>query len=136
MSDSITSGLQAYLAADSALTTACPGGVWVEPGPQGVTQPFVTVELVTAQDEGCGGGPSLTTYVYEVVVVAPAASVSAARTGAARLQALLDYVQGWSLTGYTVSGCRRTAPIDEHEEAGSGRWVRLGGEYTLVVDAT
>ena len=136
MSSTLTAGLVARLAGDATLTAACPGGVWRYPAPQGITQPFVTVEFSLGRDEGCGGGTSLTEATYEVVVVAPAAQVATARTAAARLQALLDYQQGWSLPGYRVSGCRRTAPIDQQEEEGTSRWVHIGGEYTLMVEPT
>lgn len=136
MSSDVTAGLIARLAGDATLMVSCPGGVWRYPGPQSITQPFVTVEFSTGRDEGCGGGPRMTEATYEVVAVAPAASVATARTAAARIDALLDYQQGWTLTGYTVSGCRRTAPIDEQEEEGTSRWVKVGGEYTLVVEAT
>ena len=136
MSNSLTAALQALLAADSTLTTAMPGGVWVDPAPDGMTQPFVVLEQSFGTDEGGGGGPRYTTVAYEVAAIAPSASVAAARTAAARIDVLLDYKSGLSLTGFRVLGCRRTAPIDEHLEEVTGRWVRVGGEYTLVVQAS
>lgn len=136
MSSSVTAGLQARLAGDTTLAGYCPGGVYVWPGPQGLSQPFVTVEMSTSRDEGFGGGPRITEVVYEVAAVAPASLVATARLAAARIDALLDYQQGWTLTGYQVSGCRRTALVDSHEEDGNQRWVSLGGEYTLWVAAT
>jgi len=129
VSSSLTAQLQAYLAGDTALTTACPGGVWVYPAPDGQTQPFVTIEQSGSNDEGCG----ITRATYEVVAVAPAASVAAGRTADARIQALLDGAYP-TLTGFTVLGCRATAEIDGHDEEIAGRWVRLGGEYTLLVE--
>ena len=136
MSSDITAGLQARLAGDATLAGLCPGGVFVWPAPLGVTQPFITVEMSSARDEGCGGGPRLSEVIYEVAAVAPASQVATARQAAARIDALLDYQQGWTLTGYQVSGCRRTALVDSHEEDGSQRWVTLGGEYALWVART
>lgn len=136
MSSSLTAALQARLQADATLLAAAAGGVWVDPAPDNVTQPFVVIEQSFGTDEGGGGGPRYTTVTYEVAAVAPAASVAAARTAAARLDVLLDYKSGLSLTGFAVLGCRRTAPIDEHLEEVTGRWVRVGGEYTLLVQAS
>ena len=136
MSNSLTASLQALLAADATLVATAVGGVWVDPAPDGISQPFVVLEQSFGTDEGGGGGPRYTTVAYEVSAVAPAASVAAARTLAARLDVLLDYKSGLALTGFSVLGCRRTAPIDEHLEEASGRWVKVGGEYTLVVQAT
>lgn len=136
MSSSLTAGVVARLAGDATLISACPGGVWRYPAPQGLTQPFVTVDFTLGRDEGCGGGPRMTEATYEIVAVAPAAQVATARTAAARIDALLDYQQGWTLTGFLVSGCRRTAPIDQQDEEGTSRWVLIGGEYTLMVEAS
>lgn len=136
MSSSLTAALQQMLAADSALITACPGGVWVDPAPDGVTQPFVVLEQTFGYDEGVGGGPRHSRVTYEISAVAPAAQVAAVRTAAARLDALLDYELGYTaLTGYRVLGCRRSAPVDVALEETSGRWVQVGGEYTLWVTA-
>ena len=67
---------------------------------------------------------------------APAAQVAAVRTAAARLDALLDYELGYTaLTGYRVLGCRRTAPVDVALEEATGRYVQVGGEYTIWVTA-
>ena len=136
MSSSVTAGLQARLQADATLIGFCPGGVYIWPAPQGITQPFVTIEFTFGRDEGCGGGPRISEVTYEVAAVAPASLVATARSAAARIDALLDYQQGWTLTGHQVSGCRRTALIDRHEDDGNQRWVTVGGEYALVVAAT
>jgi hypothetical protein len=136
VSSSLTAALQAALAADSPLVAACPGGVWVDPAPDGVTEPFVVVEQTFGFDEGVGGGPRHSRVTYEVCAVAPAAQVASVRTAAARLDALLDYELGYTaLTGYRVLGCRRTAPVDVALEEVTGRYVKVGGEYTLWVTA-
>ncbi len=134
MSGSLSASLQAMLAADATLSAACPGGVWMDPAPDGVDQPFVVVDLAFGTDDGYGGGPGHTEVAYEVCVVAPSTSVATARTAAARIHTLLHYATP-TVSGFRVLGSRRTAPVDETIEEGSGRWVRLGGEYTLLVEA-
>ena len=131
MSSSLTASLQAYLAADTALITAAPGGVWVDPGPQSVTEPFVLIVPTGGDDQGCG----IDLVTYEVTAVARPSSVAGVRTAAARIDTLLDYSSmRTSLTGYAVLGNRRTLPIDETYEEITGRWVRVGGEYTLFAE--
>lgn len=134
MSSTLTASLQAFLAADATLTAAAVGGVWVDPAPAGVQQPFVVLEQTFGTDEGYGGGPGYSTVAYEVSAVAPASSVAAVRTAAARIDALLHY-EVPTLTGFRVLGCRRTAPVDVVLEETTGRWVKVGGEYTVMVEA-
>jgi len=133
MSSSLAAALQTFLQADATLIATCTGGVWMDPAPQAVTQPFVLLELVEGRDEGYGGGPRITGATFGITAVAPAASVAAARTGAARLDVLLDFANV-SLTGFNMLGVRRVAPIDDTLEEISGRWVRVGGEYTFFVE--
>ncbi len=132
MSSSLTAAMQAYLAADATLTAAATGGVWLDPGPQDVVQPFVVIEQIGGNYEGC----DIERTVYTVAAVAPAASVALVRTAANRLEALLDDTANirTSLTGFVVLGNWRTAPIDETLEEGTGRWVRVGGEFTLIAE--
>jgi hypothetical protein len=136
MSSSLTAALASFLAADATLLTGMGGGVWVDPAPQATTQPFVLIELVEGRDEGYGGGPRITGATFSITALAPAASVAAARTAAARLDVLLDYASiTTSLSGFLVLGVRRVAPIDEALEEVTGRWVRVGGEYQLFVES-
>ena len=131
MSSTVTASLQAYLAADATLTAAAVGGVWVEPAPQDVAEPFVVIEPTGGGDEGCG----ITRLTYEVAVVAPTVSVGTVRTAAERLDWLLHYAaMRESLDGFLVLGNRNTAPIDETYEEITGRYVRVGGEYTLLAE--
>lgn len=135
MSSSLSAALQAYLQADATLLAACPGGVWMDPAPDQITQPFVTLTLVSGRDEGYGGGPRITGATYEITAVAPVASAGAARTAAARIDVLLDYAAITStLTGHRVLGVRRVAPVDDTLEEITGRWSRIGGEYELWVE--
>jgi hypothetical protein len=104
VSSTLTAALQAYLAADATLTAAAVGGVWLDPAPQNA-------------------------------VVAQASDVATVRTAAERLNTLLDYAAMLSsLTGFLVLGNRNTSPIDETYEDITGRWVRVGGEYTLFAE--
>jgi hypothetical protein len=132
VSSSLTAALQAYLAADATLTAAATGGVWIEPAPQGVTQPFVVIEPTGGFYEGC----DIERSVFDVTAVAPAASVASVRTAANRLEVLLDDNADirTSLTGFVVLGNWRTSPIDETLEEVTGRWVRVGGEFTLIAE--
>jgi hypothetical protein len=132
VSSSLTAALQAYLAADATLTAAASGGVWLEPGPQDVGQPFVVIEPAGGFYEGC----DIERSVYVIAAVAPAASVATVRTAANRLEVLLDDNANirTSLSGFTVLGNWRTSPIDETLEEVSGRWVRVGGEFTLIAE--
>jgi hypothetical protein len=131
VSSTLTAALQAYLAADATLTAAAVGGVWLDPAPQNVVEPFVVIEPTGGNDEGCGIGR----LTYEVTVVAQASDVATVRTAAERLNTLLDYAAMLSsLTGFLVLGNRNTSPIDETYEDITGRWVRVGGEYTLFAE--
>jgi hypothetical protein len=131
MSSTLTAALQAYLAADATLTTAAPGGVWLDPAPEGIVEPFVVIEPTGGNDEGCGIGR----LTYEVVAVAQATAIAGVRTAANRVDTLLDYAAiRSSLSGFLVLGNRNTSPIDETYEEVTGRWVRVGGEYTLFAE--
>jgi hypothetical protein len=131
VSSTLTAALQADLASDATLTAAAVGGVWLDPAPQNVVEPFVVIEPTGGNDEGCGIGR----LTYEVTVVAQASDVATVRTAADRLNTLLDYAAMLSsLTGFLVLGNRNTSPIDETYEDITGRWVRVGGEYTLFAE--
>jgi len=134
VSSSLAASLQAVLAADATLLAAAPGGVWVDPAPDGVAQPFVVLEQTFGADAGYGGGGRYSTVTYEVRVVAPASQVATVRTAAARIDALLHDARP-TLTGFRVLGCRRTAPVDVVLEETTGRWVQVGGEYTVMVES-
>jgi hypothetical protein len=106
VSSTLTAALQAYLAADATLTAAAVGGVWLDPAPQNVAEPFVVIEPTGGNDEGCGIGR----LTYEVTVVAQASDVATVRTAADRLNTLLDYAAMLSsLTGFLVLGNRNTS---------------------------
>ena len=131
MSSTLTASLQAYLAADATLTAAAVGGVWLDPAPQDVAEPFVVIEPTGGVDEGCG----ITRLTYEVTAVAPTGAVGTVRTAAERLDGLLHYAAiRESLDGFLVLGNRNTSPIDETYEEITGRYVRVGGEYTLLAE--
>jgi len=134
VSSTLTASLHSYLAADATLLAAAVGGIWVDPAPEGVAQPFVVVEQTLASDAGYGGGGRYSTVTYEVSAVAPASQVAAVRTAAGRLDALLHDARP-TLTGFRVLGCRRTAPVDMVMEETTGRWVQVGGEYTVMVES-
>lgn len=137
MSSSLTASLQAFLQADATLTAAMPGGVWVEPAPMAVSEPFVVLELVGGTDEGFGGGPRHTGATYTIAAMTPAGRADEGRTAATQIDALLDYAAiTTALSGFRVLGVRRVAPVDETYEDGTARWVRVGGEYQFWVEVT
>jgi hypothetical protein len=131
VSSTLTAALQAYLAADVTLTAAAAGGVWIDPAPQGVTEPFVLIEPAGGYDEGCG----ISRLMYEVTAVAQASDVATVRTAANRLDTLMEHsAMRTALTGFVVLGNRNTSLVDETYEEITGRWVRVGGEYTLFAE--
>jgi hypothetical protein len=131
VSSTLTAALQAYLAADATLTAAASGGVWLDPAPQNVAEPFVVIEPAGSNDEGCG----ISRLTYEVTAVAQASDVTTVRTAADRLDTLLNHsAMRTSLVGFLVLGNRNTSLIDETYEEVTGRWVRVGGEYELFAE--
>jgi hypothetical protein len=135
VSSPLSKSLQEYLTADATLLAAMPGGVYMDPAPQNVVQPFVVMELMDGRDEGYGGGPRITGATYSIAAFAPASIADQARTAAERIDALLDYA-ALTLDGHAVLGVRRVAPVDETFEETTGRWAKVGGEYQLWVEVT
>jgi hypothetical protein len=122
------------LATDSTLLATLPGGVAWDVAVAGATK-FVIVSQVEHDDAYVmGPGIARERIVYLVKAVAQGTSGTDVRSGAARIQALLqDQIKALAPAGYTVILAQRIQRIryTEVDEVTDQRWQHRGGHYEI-----
>jgi hypothetical protein len=146
-SSAIESAVIGLLAADAALTSLMPGGVWYQLAPPN-TQQFVIVSMADSADQQMFGGRAWESVLYLVKAVEFSSLTvpnKNARAAAERIDALLDPQPPAPPATLTITGYgtmlmqregRRVRDVETDEKDATIQWAHRGAHYRVMVTAT
>lgn len=135
-----TTALIDWLNLDAVLLGLATAGVWEDPGPADAEErPFVTVRLLTAPMQHCGGGTRQVECLYAVQAVGKAQDIVAVRAARDRIEALIGagarVLRRTDLVGFEVIGSWPEDAIEfpDPEPVTGIRFEHRGANYRLTV---
>lgn len=132
---SIEGAIVARLAGDGALTALAPGGVWLEPAPDGIPEPYVVVGLQTSEDfDVLGGERAIEAVEYLVKAVGAGPSGGAVEAAARRIDEVL-HNGTLTLESGSLMAIGRRERVRYVEDGEAARFQHAGGVYAVSISS-
>jgi hypothetical protein len=122
------------LAGDSTLSATLTGGVWRALAPPSTIAPYVVMIYQAAGKDSVAfrGTRAYSDLLYQVKAVGPSNNYAALVSLSARIDTLLTLATQVAVTGGTILGCYRSAPLQIDEMVDADLWSNIGGLYRLM----
>jgi hypothetical protein len=122
--EDLDAGLEAFLRADTTLTSLAPGGVWFDFLPQGVTGVAVLYRIQAGDIAPTHDRRGHEGVIYQITACRRDTSAVGVVAAAKRIRALLEGAR-FDVTGYVVVSC------ELYTEAGPVRFVEPDGDQRI-----